>query len=234
MSNADEYRVDEAIDLSSEHDHQDILSRFSALSVLRDQEKADLAHSLLVRCLVNMLTTEIPPYQIRLRCRTQDRTHTALRFHAYTTRGDRSTDFRTFRLPRHTSSDKSQQAMAPSCDCTYLVEDIILQARMGRQRRTLEAIRTVDTCSIELHQCGHGSVRTIASQITRADAGAIQSSAYSSSPRLVYIEAELAVPLSSTPNTRQELADRQHFSLRNPYGPGSNESASTRHILLAV
>lgn len=50
MSLNDEGRLhmDEAIDLTSEHDRMDVMGQFPQLSLLNNQDRADLAFSLLV------------------------------------------------------------------------------------------------------------------------------------------------------------------------------------------
>lgn len=73
MSIQDEARMDEAIDLTSEHDRPDLLSQFPQLTMLHDQERAELAFSILVRAppLEWFTRADIPVYianQVCLRC----------------------------------------------------------------------------------------------------------------------------------------------------------------------
>lgn len=56
MHFSDEARMDEAIDLTSEHDRPDILSQFPHLNLLNNQDRADLAFALLVSSIATSAT----------------------------------------------------------------------------------------------------------------------------------------------------------------------------------
>lgn len=65
MNYSDEARMDEAIDLTSEHDRPEIFGQFPELALLNCQDRAELAFSLLVS--VSDTVMVVPTHSIVIR-----------------------------------------------------------------------------------------------------------------------------------------------------------------------